>query len=380
MKLSVVIPTYNRSDLLERALRGLLDQSLPADRYEIIVVDDGSTDATPQVVAACDAPPSRLRYLRQESRGPAAARNYGVREARGHVLLFTGDDCLPDSRLLEEHLHAHAEDQTEELGVIGYVTWHPDLYITPFMSFLEQGVQFGFGQIEDPENVKFWHFYTSNCSVPKRRLEEVGGFDEDFRDAAFEDTELAYRLHLRGLRLIYRPTAVTYHHHATTLERYLERQRVAGHAAVKFYRKHPELVEDLGIAHSARAVAAETLYRAMLAYAFGLGVREGMLEGAAPVENEADALGCDPRLAASGQDWIHEVLRTNDPMRLELERERYERRRLEHEFRRLEHEQARLKQEWERVTSRRLYRWSESLARATWSVLFRLGYPRRAKS
>jgi len=67
-------------------------------------------------------------------------------------------------------------------------------------------------------------------------------------------------------------------------------------------------------------------------------------------------------------------------MRLELERERYERRRLEHEFRRLEHEQARLKQEWERVTSRRLYRWSESLARATWSVLFRLGYPWRAKS
>lgn len=358
MRTSVVIPTYNRSDFLGRALRGLLDQSLKPGDYEIIVVDDGSADATPQAVKDLSLPESRLRYLRQENKGPAAARNLGVSEARGDIILFTGDDCLPDSRLLEEHSLAH--QQEGDVGVIGHVAWHPELKITPFMLFLEEGVQFGFRHIKDPERAPYWAFYTSNCSIRKRRLEEVGGFDEDFKHAAWEDIELAYRLTQRGLRLLYRPSAITYHHHATTLEHYMQRQRLAGRAAALTWQKHPELREELGVAHAARIVAVHQFYEGVLGYAFSVGVRDALRDTAAPTEDELEAPSADPALAAAGRAWVHEVLGQ------ELD-ELYLCRRDLHN----------LRTQWDRVTSRRLYRWSESLARFGWRVLKPLGLVRR---
>lgn len=356
MRLTVVVPTYNRSELLGRALRGLLDQTLPAEEYEIVVVDDGSTDATPQVVAAVGAPESRLRYLRQENQGPAAARNYGTREAKGNIILFTGDDCLPDRKLLEVHLQTHA--RKGDVGVIGLVAWHPELEVTPFMSFLEEGVQFGFKHIRDPEHAPFWCFYTSNCSVQKHRLEEVGGFDTGFPAAAFEDIELAYRMQQRGLRLVYRSAAVTYHHHATTLERYLARQRLAGQAAVVFWRKHPELSKKLGIEAAAQPYTVARFYHAMLEYTYSLGVREALRTGKAPLEDESAPLWRDAELIESGRAWIYEVFGGEDPVR---------------------HELNALREEYERITSRRLYRLSEAIARLGWGVLHALGLGRRPK-
>jgi GT2 family glycosyltransferase len=358
------MPTYNRSDVLGRALRGLLDQSLPDFEYEVVVVDDGSTDDTRQVIAEVGAPPSRLRYFRQENRGPAAARNYGVREARGEIILFTGDDCLADHRLLEEHLRTHWKEG--DVGVVGHVAWHPDLKITGFMTFLEDGVQFGFKHIEDPEDAPYWAFYTSNCSLRKRRLEEAGGFDEDFAYAAFEDTELSYRLEQRGMRLVYRSEARTYHYHPVTLEHYLRRQRLAGRAAVTFFRKHPELQDTLGVSHAGHPVAAQQLYRAAVEYAYSLGIREALRGEEAPPDNELDALYADPALATAGRAWAREVSREDDSEKQELFA--------------LRHDMRQLRGEYDRITSRRLYRWSESLARATWWVLFRLGYPWRARS
>jgi glycosyltransferase involved in cell wall biosynthesis len=366
VKLTVVVPTHNRSHLLGQCLRGLLDQTLPADQYEVVVVDDGSTDDTLQVVKEVGAPASRLRSFHQENKGPAAARNYGTREARGGLILFTGDDCLPDKHLLAEHVDAH--ESGGDVGVVGHIAWHPDLEVTPFMSFLEQGVQFDFGDIEDPGDVSFWYCYSSNLSLPRRRLEEVGGFDEDFKHAAWEDIELGYRLRQRGLRLVYRSGAITYHFHPTTLERYLERQLIAGRAAVTFYRKHPELMEDLGIGHAARPVAARTFYDAALQYAFSVGVREALREDGRPEPDESQAVRPEGRLQESGRAWIHDVFGGDDPVREELE-----------DARRQLQGMRKLRQEFEWVTSRRLYRTSEALAKWAWRTLTRLGYRRRPK-
>ncbi len=261
-ELTVIIPTYNRCGLLKRALEGLLRQTARAESYEIVVVDDGSTDDTAAVVEGVRAPAGRLRYLRQENKGPAAARNLGAREARGKIVLFTGDDCLPDDGLIEEHLRAHGE--SGDVGVVGHVTWHPELEITPFMAFLEEGAQFGFREIEDAENVGPWHFYTANCSVQRHWIQAAGGFDEDFKHAAFEDVELAYRMQREGLRIVYRPSARTYHHHETTLERHLVRQRLCGRAAAQFYRKHPERGGALG---------ADDYYAEVLRGGLGIRVR-----------------------------------------------------------------------------------------------------------
>jgi GT2 family glycosyltransferase len=347
--------------MLRRALRGLLDQTAPPELYEIVVVDDGSTDGTEAVVEAVGAPRERLRYFRQDSRGPAAARNYGVREAEADIILFTGDDCLPDRRLIEEHLRAHRE--SGDVGTLGHVTWHPEVNITPFMAFLEQGPQFGYGQIEDPENVPIWYFYTANCSTGRRWLDEVGGFDEDFRHAAFEDTELAYRMQQRGLRIVYRPTARTYHHHATTFEQHLARQRVCGRAAALFSRKHPELKVELGIAHSARATTALKFWEAATEYAFALGVRDE-LRGEQPPETDLDDLWRDPGQVEAARGWVREVFGVVDPDKQELIK--------------LRAELARMKEEWERVTARRLYRWSGSAAHAAWALLRKLGLGSRS--
>jgi glycosyltransferase involved in cell wall biosynthesis len=357
VRLSVVMPTYNRSELVGRALRGLLEQTVASAEYEIVVVDDGSTDETPEAVKAVAAPDERLRYYRQENRGPAAARNRGVLEARGEIVLFTGDDCLPDGRLLEEHLKAHEQ---ADVGVIGRVTWHPEIEITPFMAFLETGPQFGFGQIQHPEDVPIWYFYTANCSAQRRWVERVGGFDEDFRYAAFEDMELAYRMKKEGLRLVYRSGAKTYHHHPTTFEQHLNRQRVTGKSAALLYQKHPELKVELGIAHSARMTTALKFWEAATEHAFALGVREGLTGEELEEEwSELGAVSNDPQRLAAGRAWVREVFGTMDPDKEELVK--------------LRAELSRLKAEFERVTSRRLYRWCEGVAKAGWGALRRLG-------
>ena len=368
MKLTVIVPTYNRTDLLARCLRGLLDQSAAPGDYEIVVVDDGSTQDTAAVVAAAGAPEGRLRFFRQENKGPAAARNLGVQQARGEIVLFTGDDCLPDKRLVEEHLRAHAQarstgsGQAGEVGVVGLVTWHPEVEVTPFMAFLESGPQFGFGRIADPNDVSIWHFYTANCSVQRHWIEQAGGFDEGFKHAAFEDMELAYRMKRRGLRIVYRPQAKTYHHHATSFEQHLARQRLTGMSAARFYHKHPELKAELGIAHSARMTTAISFWEAATEYAFALGVREGMTGEEQPGWSELEALRSDPRRNEVGRAWVREVFGAVDPDKLELVE--------------LRAELGRMKQEWERVSSRRLYRWCEGLARVGWAALRRLGVGR----
>ena len=363
MRLTVVMPTYNRSDLLGRSIRGLLEQTAAPRDYEIVVVDDGSTDATPEVLDGVAAPEERFRFYRQENKGPAAARNVGVINARGDIILFTGDDCLPDSHLIEEHLKAY--DEAGDVGVIGLVTWHPEIEITPFMAFLETGPQFGFGQIDNPEDVPIWHFYTANCSVPRHWIEEAGGFDEDFRHAAFEDMELAYRMKTCGLRFIYREEAKTYHHHPTTFQQHLRRQRVTGMSAALLYRKHPELKVDLGIAHAARMTTALKFWEAATEYAFALGVREGLTGQGQGDFAQLEALYDDPNRLAAGRAWVREVFGTMNPDKEELIA--------------LRAEIHRMKEDWERVQSRRLYRWSEAAAKAAWSAIQKLGMARREK-
>ena len=203
----------------------------------------------------------------------------------------------------------------------------------------------------------------------KRRLEEAGGFDEEFRHAAWEDIELAYRLHQRGMRLVYRPAALTYHHHATTLERYLTRQRVAGRSAVLFYRKHPELAEEIGILHAANPQSGRDLYGGLVAYAFSLGVREGLRTDGAPLENETAVLVENPRAMEECRGWIYEVYGGDDPLRKELER-------AQRELQEVRPQVWALQQELHSITSRRLYRWSSALAQAGWRGLRALGLGR----
>jgi GT2 family glycosyltransferase len=245
--ISIIIPTCNRKNILKKCLGALFDQEYPKEKYEIIVVDDGATDGTGVLVRELimDSP-CQLRYFKQVNKGPAAARNVGVKNAKGEIILFTGDDCIADYYLLQEHAKYH--NKYSEIAVLGYTAWHPYLEVTPFMEYiLTSGVQYGYSLIKDKENIEFWFFYTSNISVRKKHLIDVGLFDEDFKYAAYEDTELGYRLQRSSLKIMHSKKALVYHMHPTTMERFCQRQKLSGLSAVLFYKKHPELRESLGI-------------------------------------------------------------------------------------------------------------------------------------
>lgn len=261
---SVIIPTCNRRRILAEVLHAL-DEQRQAPPFEIVVVDDGSTDGTFEWLGERSG--SRpLRRLRQQNRGPAAARNRGVAAAAGGLVAFLGDDTIPEPDWLARHFARHRRGSPEDgatvrLAVLGYTAWHPRMRLTPFLRYInEQGPQFGYALISDPEHVPFNFFYTSNLSLAREWLLEEP-FDETFPDPAWEDIETAYRLFQRGLRLVYEPQARLRHDHPTDFRRFAARQERAGASAVRFARKHPELAGFLGIGHAGPAPLPPRLSR-----------------------------------------------------------------------------------------------------------------------
>jgi len=260
---SVIIPTYRRAETLFCVLDALGRQGEPPE-FEVLVIDDGSGDETPSRLAAY-RPGYPFRFFSQENAGPASARNLGVRQAVGRFVLFLGDDTVPEPRLLSIHAATQMQPRSFPVAVLGYTTWRPDRKVSPFLHHInEYGLQFGYGLIEDPDSVPFNFFYTSNVSVPRDRLLEAGLFDTSFPHAAWEDIELAYRLMRRGMKMLYRPAAVTRHYHDVTFASFRRRQERAGEAAAIFYRKHPELGGFLGVPQARAARAGGSLARALL--------------------------------------------------------------------------------------------------------------------
>jgi len=183
--------------------------------------------------------------------------------ASGEILVFLGDDTVPEPGFLAAHDQAHREGNGGARAVLGYTGWDEErMSVTPFLVFLnEKGPQFGYALIQDANDVPYAFFYTSNVSLPKALFDSLGGFDETFPGAAWEDVELAYRGSRARppLRLVYRPEARTRHHHPTTLDSFRRRQRAAGNAGVVLARKHPELAEWVGALAARRAPARRPL-------------------------------------------------------------------------------------------------------------------------
>lgn len=245
-EVSVVIPAHNRLPVLTEVMSALERQE-GAPPFEVVVVDDGSADGTSEWLKSRSFR-MPLKVLTQENRGPAAARNTGVVVAAGRWVAFLGDDTVPATGWLAAHRAAHRlRGDDPHLAVIGYTGWHPRMRLTPFLRYInEQGLQFGYALIRDPEDVPFNFFYTSNLSL-HRDLLLAEPFDLRFPYPAWEDIEVAYRMKRRGLRLVYEPHARVAHDHPTDLARFATRQEKAGYCAVVFHRLHPELGSFLGI-------------------------------------------------------------------------------------------------------------------------------------
>ncbi len=251
MRLSVVIPTFNRKERLQRTLAALEAQAPNvAGGAEVVVVDDGSSDGTREMLAERSGHGS-LRALFPPHGGPAHARNEGARAATGEILVFLGDDVVPRPGFLAAHEQAHRDVVAPSRAVLGRTEWDPGrMRVTPLLSHLDRrGLQFGYDLIRDPEDVPPWFFYASNVSLPRRLFLSIGGFDESFGGAAWEDVEFA----LRGregaerLRIVYRPQAHALHDHPTTLASFRARQRLSGQAAALLAAKRPGAASSLGV-------------------------------------------------------------------------------------------------------------------------------------
>ena len=220
----MIIPTRNRRDVLLETLRRLARQQEPG--CEVVVVDDGSEDDTARAVRE-NHPDVQLE--RQEPSGPAAARNRGLRAAHGAVCLFMGDDTWPCSGLLRRHLEFHRAHPEPSAALLGRMTWAPEAHPTDFMRWIEQsGIQFEYPANGGATELPGRFFYTANVSVKRAYILEHGGFDESFRHAASEDTELGMRLERAGMALAYDPAAAAEHFHPVDLPGTVRRMRVAG--------------------------------------------------------------------------------------------------------------------------------------------------------
>jgi GT2 family glycosyltransferase len=272
MELSVVIPTRDRPQRLLETLTALVSAGDAAVAWEALVVDDGgaagSLERARELVVARGAP---VRLLSQPSRGPAAARNRGAREASGRVLVFLDDDMIVSSGFLARHLRS--VDANPGCWVVGRIT-HPDALRDSAFGRYRHARWEEFHDTHAPSGLQETEgISAANLALPASDFASLGGFDEGFALAGCEDRELALRARARGVRILYDPENVAIHQDwATTLPRYCERQRAYAISDVRLWRRHgsasprAELIAanaPLSRADSPRRVARKLLRRAL---------------------------------------------------------------------------------------------------------------------
>lgn len=230
---SVVLPCLNAEATLARALDALFVQDLPGGTFEVIVVDDGSTDATGGVARSARGPIA-VRVVSQPNRGLAAARNAGAAAAGGAVLLFLDPDVWAERGLLAAHLR-HYRNGERLLAVQGRTPADRATLSTPFMRTSNMMPDL---TIRRRDDLAPFHVAGRNFSVTREGFTAAGGFDEGFAGYGWEDIEFALRFKERGGRIILEPEARGRHHHPLSVEQAARRQYYAGRGAVYFWRKH----------------------------------------------------------------------------------------------------------------------------------------------
>jgi len=238
LELSVVIPTIGRGERLRRALE-CLERQHASGRFEVVVaVDAAASDE--DVEATAEPRPYPSRVVRADAAGAAGARNAGLRSASAPLVLFLDDDVLADRELIGEHLAWHGRAPEVEVGVLGDVRWASELRVTPFMRWLEDGIQFDYPNIEGTE-AGWGRFYTANVSVKRELVERVGGFDERRFPFGHEDLDLAYRMSRHGFRLLYNRDAGAEHLHPMDLDFWRRRVRRIAASERRFCTVHPDV-------------------------------------------------------------------------------------------------------------------------------------------
>ena len=240
IEISIVIPTYNRKESLRKCLRSLIGQDFPADRFELIVVDDGSDCAVESLVADLRGGFSNLVYVQQENKGPACARNAGVRLAGGDLVAFVDDDCIANGEWVRLMVEEHRRDP--RAAAVGGRTLTSSrktpVIVSQFLSTISIEAD-----VRGRSEVIF--FPTCNVSLKKSVLADHA-FNERFPLPGGEDLEFFWRLHRAGLRLVWSRRIELTHDRRDTLRSFLAQAYIYGRGnfLVKhLHQDHPLLTE-----------------------------------------------------------------------------------------------------------------------------------------
>lgn len=226
--ISVVIPAHNGAETLDVCLEALESQTLARHQYEVIVVDDGSTDATAEIARRHESV-----LLSQPHKGAAAARNLGARHARGAILLFTDADCVPSPDWIEAMSAPFSRD--EIVGVGGVIRTHQRGLVP---RFIQLEFDDRFERLARYPSVDF--ICTATGGFRRDVFLESGGFREDLLGA--EDAELSFRLASAGHKMVFVPQAIVYHSHPESLLEYGRRKCTYAYWRLMVYLRHPRKV------------------------------------------------------------------------------------------------------------------------------------------
>ncbi len=256
--LSVITVTHNRAELLQQKLAALEQQTLPPERFELVVLANACTDETMELLRDV-APAYGLKVLESATKLSAAqARNHCAAAARGHVLYLSDDDCLPDPETLAKHLEA----QAKPCVAIGSLT------------FVDGDAQ----EHWSPRKIGFWNLNGANSSVPAAAFRAIGGFDEALSGYGGEDVALGYAL--KDLPFVALPDAGAQHLGPNPVRSGdLHKARSAGRNAVRLATRYPELAYRLGV-HPALLGLKRLLLRPGLSLGKTYRYERAYLEGA----------------------------------------------------------------------------------------------------
>ncbi len=263
--ISVIVPAFNAEKTLPHTLRALQNQTLPRKLYEIIVIDDASKDGTGSVAREFG-----VRYRRQNKEGPAAARNLGVRIARGDIVLFTDSDCVPREDWIEKMVKPFEDPRVA--GVMGR-------YLTRQKEFCARFVQLEFEErfsmLGDRDNIDLVPSFAA--AFRRSIFEEVGGFDAHYPQANNEDVELSYKIASRGYKMIFSDDAVVYHRHPSNWKKYFSIKFSRAFWRILVYKKFPgKILKDTYTPQSLKAQILTAYLLLVSPLAFLLGVAWGL--------------------------------------------------------------------------------------------------------